>query len=123
MSYYVHNVPGRLRVKTPLVKGNPTRATQVEELLSSREGILSVVSNIVTGSVVINYDTTVIDETRILGLLESKGFFDPSRRVTADRVLDSAFSKGGQLVGKALLGIAMEVMFQGTPLSLLTVLI
>ena len=41
MSYYVHQVPGRLRIKSPSIKGNQKEAVVVEDLLKRMEGIKS----------------------------------------------------------------------------------
>lgn len=123
MSYYIHDVPGRLRVKTPSVKGNPAMALQVENLLSNRKGVLSVASNQTTGSVVIHYDTSVASKKEILEVLRERGHFDPSRAVTNEQVIEDSFSKGGKWLSRAILGLVVDRVFQGTPLSLLTVII
>jgi hypothetical protein len=31
MSFYIHDIPGRLRVKIPMIKGNPLRGLHVEK--------------------------------------------------------------------------------------------
>ena len=123
MSYYVHDVPGRLRVKTPAIKGNPARALQIEELLSKKEGVLSVVSNKTTGSVVINYDSDVLNKEAILDILTKRGHFDPSKVVTNDQLIEDTVSKSGKLVSKAVLGLLMDAAFGGTPLSVLTAIL
>ncbi len=50
MSYYVHHVPGRLRVKSPLIKNNETVAAAVKQLLRGVNGVDSVDVNLTTGS-------------------------------------------------------------------------
>jgi copper chaperone CopZ len=123
MSYYVHDVPGRLRVKTPSVKGNPVKALQVEGLLSGKKGVLSVASNQTTGSVVINYDTSVASKKEILEVLREGGHFDPSKAITNEQVIEDSFSKGGKWLSKAILGLVVDRVFEGTPLSLLAVIL
>jgi copper chaperone CopZ len=123
MSYYVHDVPGRLRVKTPSVKSNPAKALQIEDLLGSRKGVLSVVSNQTTGSVVINYDATVASKKEILEVLRERGHFDPAKAITNEQVIEDSFSKGGKWLSKAILGLVVDRVFEGTPLSLLAVIL
>ncbi len=48
MSYYVHNVPGRLRVKTPVIKSSELMAARVEQEVSSIDGVTAVTSRIKT---------------------------------------------------------------------------
>jgi len=123
MSYYIHNIPGRLRVKTPLVKGSPNTAQDVQRLLEAIEGIDSTAANTLTGSVVINYNSKTVDSGRILDILQQKGYFDISKVKTNDVYMQDAVSKAGGIIGKALVGLFLEKAFEGSALSLLTVLI
>ncbi len=123
MSYYVHHVPGRLRVKTPFIKKDPLVAGQIEKLLTSMPGITSVIANQLTGSVVVNFDSTILDPQRILDVLKLNGYFDPSKAVTSEQYIEEGLSKTSNLVGKALLGFFLEKAFEGSPLALLSVII
>ena len=75
MSYYIHSIPGRLRVKTPLVKGNQEKARDVEGLLNCFQGVDKASANPLTGSIVVNYDSTAVNDRSIIDLLEDKGYF------------------------------------------------
>jgi copper chaperone CopZ len=123
MSYYIHSVPGRLRVKIPFVKGNPNTAADVSRLLEKIDGIDSTAVNTLTGSVLINYDSKSVNSDKILNALTQKGYVDPSKTVTNDAYVQAAVSKAGGVVSKALLGIFLNMALEGSPLSLLTVLI
>ncbi len=123
MSYYVHDVPGRLRVKNPIMKGNQSMAREMEEFLKAMDGIHSVNANVVTGSVVVNYNTGSLNSGQILDSLSKKGHFDPSRVVTGDQYMQQKLSKTGEVIGRALLGIAIEKAFEGTPLALLSIVL
>lgn len=124
MSTYVHSVPGRMRVKIPHMKRNQSTAEELQTVLNQIEGIDSTALNTLTGSVVINYDVRLIGPNRILSALKDKGYVDPSQAiVTNDEVIESAVSKAGGVLGKALLGLLVEKTFEGSALSLLTVLI
>jgi copper chaperone CopZ len=123
MSYYIHNIPGRLRVKTPFIKGNPDAAEDLQRILSAIEGIDSTSVNTLTGSVVISYDTRYVDSSRILGMLNEEGYVDLTKAVSNDRYLETAVSKAGGVISKALIGMLLEEAFKGSALTLLTALI
>ncbi|MEA1990609.1 MAG: hypothetical protein U9N58_00205, partial [Thermodesulfobacteriota bacterium] len=102
MSYYVHSVPGRLRVKTPLVKRNRTSANHVEELMKQLTGVKSTAVNTATGSIVVYHCPKTISCDAILNTLENDGFFDRSKVISHDRYIHESASKAGQMVGKFL---------------------
>jgi len=123
MGYYVHDAPGRLRVKIPLAKKRPDTAQQIENLLKAIEGIDSTATNTTTGSVVINYNRKTLTSDRILSALNQKGWFDHTKMTRQDDVLQETVSKVGSVVSRALVGLVLEKTFEGSMLSLLTVLI
>ncbi len=123
MSYYVHNVPGRMRVKTPLAKNSSVTAAEIKDLLESMVGIDSTAVNTLTGSVVINYNSATVKSDDILALLHRKGYFDLSRAKTNEQCVQEAVSKAGGAIGKAIVSIALDKMFEGSALSFLTVLL
>jgi hypothetical protein len=55
MSYYLHDVPGRLRIKTPFIKGNEKLAKHVERFLEQINGIVSITTNPLTGTIIMVY--------------------------------------------------------------------
>lgn len=123
MGYYVHDIPGRLRVKIPLAKGRPDTAEEIEKLLKAIEGIDSTATNTTTGSVLINYNSKTLTSDQILGALNQKGWFDRSKVATHDDVFQETVSKVGSVVSQALVGLVVEKTFEGSMLSLLSVLI
>jgi hypothetical protein len=46
MSYYIHNVPGRLRIKSPIVRRNDNAASDIRKGLSEMSGIATVDINL-----------------------------------------------------------------------------
>jgi hypothetical protein len=92
MSYYMHEVPGRLRVRTPKVKNNKDAAQKVENLLLTMAGVGNVAFNLTTGSCLVSYDPTKARGDDILSLLTEKGYFDPSKAVTNDQCFHNAAS-------------------------------
>ena len=123
MSYYMHNVPGRLRVKSPLLKRNPAAADDVRKALSSIQGVATVDFNLVTGSLLVNYNHKTTRHVDIIGLLERRGYFDRRRAETNEGYIHAAAEKTGRFVGKAALGMAIEKAFEGSALSLISLLI
>ncbi|MGO9611517.1 MAG: HMA2 domain-containing protein [Dissulfurispiraceae bacterium] len=123
MSYYIHNVPGRLRVKTPIVKKNKDAADEIRKTLSTMSGIATVDINLTTGSILINYNPKTIQYKDIVSTLQRRGYFDMSRAITNDQYIVRAASQAGNVVGKALLGTFVEKALEGSALSLLTLLI
>ncbi len=123
MGCYVHDIPGRLRVKIPQAKGRPDTAQEIEKLLRDIEGIDSTASNTTTGSVVINYNSRTLSSDKILSALNQKGWLDRSKVATYDDVLQETVSRVGSVVSRALVGLVLEKTFEGSMLSLLSVLI
>ena len=74
MANYIHHVPGRLRVNTPVLKKNESRARQLKFYLEGMHGVLQAETSIVTGSVVIKYDTCLVSPAAILNSLRDLGY-------------------------------------------------
>ncbi|MEW6587299.1 MAG: HMA2 domain-containing protein [Nitrospirota bacterium] len=123
MSHYIHNVPGRLRVKSPVVKKNTDAAVEIRKILSAMNGIATVDINLTTGSVLINYNLAAVQYKDIVGMLQRKGYFDTSKAITNDQYIQRAASKAGNIVGKAIFGTFVEKAFEGSALSFITLLI
>ena len=123
MSYYIHNVPGRLRIKTPLIKKNQSIAEDVKNLLRPIIGISSTSFNLITGSIVINYDPKVITSKEIVSTLNYAGYFDLSKAVTNDEYIKTAAASMGQVVVKTLFGTFIESALEGSALSFIAVLV
>jgi len=119
----MHNVPGRLRVKSPLLKRNSAACDDIRKALSTIQGIAAVDFNLTTGSLLINYNHRTSKPEDIIGLLERKGYFDRTKATTNERYIHAAAEKTGRVIGKAALGMAIEKAFEGSALSLLAILI
>jgi len=123
MSYYVHQVPGRLRIKSPSIKNNQREAVVVENLLQEMEGIKSTSVSTLTGSVVVNYDSRMVTDQTIIARLTDLGHFNPAQAKTNDEYIQGAFSAAGEIVWKAFFGSFLDVALAGTPISFVSVLI
>ena len=123
MSYYIHDIPGRLRIKTQLIKKNQTIAEDVQNLLRPLIGISSTSVNLITGSIVINYDHKVITSKEIVNTLNYAGYFDLSKAVTNDEYIKTAATSMGQVVVKTLFGAFVDSALEGSALSLIAILV
>ena len=91
MSHYFHIVPGRLRIKSPPIKGKNSVA-DVERLLMTVHGINSFDINTLTGSILVNYNPKVVTSKKIISILRKAGYFDPSKAITNDHYIQTAVS-------------------------------
>ncbi|MGD8213039.1 MAG: hypothetical protein PVF32_24455, partial [Desulfobacterales bacterium] len=119
MSYYFHDVPGRLRVKIPILNGRPSRIRAVENLLLNLDGIEWIKTNPLTCSVVINYDPDLLDSKQILRLLIDHQYFDESNAITHDELVQNAAAKAGLKVGKVIFGWAVSKTLEANGFSML----
>lgn len=122
MNHYIHQIPGRLRIKSPILK-NEKYHREIRQLLSSLKGIEAADLNPTTGSVTILYDPAQVEGKEIERALQREGYFDRSRAITNDQYIHNAVSKAGHIVSRALFGSAAGVALEGTSLSFLSVLI
>jgi hypothetical protein len=123
MTYYVHNIPGRLRVKIPKIKSSEEKCQKVERLFRDFDGIENVAVNDITGSVVINYDSNITRPEEILEIFEENNYLDKSQVTTTDKYLQTAASKASQAVGRALFGWAVGRALEANGLSFLAILV
>lgn len=122
MQHYMHNVPGRLRVRNKIFK-HPRILNDVREFLSTFEGIETVDSNTSTGSITIYYDTAQINVKEIVHSLERLGYFDSARAMNNDQHIRQMVSKAGKVMSRSLFGNALGSAFEGTPLAYLALVI
>ncbi len=123
MSCYLHHVPGRIRIKTPTIKGCPETALELEKKVRAIYGVRDAIANTLTGSLLVNYDPDVIEARAILEVVAQELRLDMSLAEGHDRYMEEALSKTGEKFGKAVLGIALGWVFEGSPLGLLTAFI
>jgi hypothetical protein len=122
MNHYFHSIPGRLRVRTPLLKSTAVKKG-LDARLAGHDGIISVEHNPITGSVTMKYDTVRTNEKRLLGLLRDGGWFDPERAITNDQYVHRVVAKTTDIVSKAFCGSVVDSALAGTPLAALGLLI
>ncbi|MCX8027096.1 MAG: heavy-metal-associated domain-containing protein [Thermodesulfovibrionales bacterium] len=121
--YYIHNIPGRIRIKTPEIKNNRYKAEAVKQTLNAMRGVSVQDVNLLTGSVLVHYNTAVTDVRSIIDRLEKTGYFNTSLSVTNDDYVKTAATKVGNFAAKTIFGAALDTALAGTPLALITVFI
>jgi copper chaperone CopZ len=122
MEYYVHHVPGRLRVRIPAIRRNPGNAADIQCLLNI-PGVDNIKVNHLTGSVVVTFETGSITPEKLLAVLKQKGYYDDSRVVTCDEKIQRASTMAAAKVGRAVFGYAVGKALESSGLSLLAALI
>ena len=123
MNCYVHNVPGRLRLKNPSFKNSEVHYAVKMALVEMGHGIGTADFNTTTGSLLIHYNPAEIHHQDILRALERAGFYHPAKTVTNDQVVHQATSKAFNVVTKAVTGAFVKTALQGTGLSFLAILL
>jgi hypothetical protein len=72
--YLVHHLPGRLRLRSALLKGNARASEETQRHLAEIGGIRSASANPLTGSVLLEYDPEVIPPAKLIDLLAIHGY-------------------------------------------------
>jgi len=73
LGYFIHQSWGRIRIKIPALKNNHFKLSLVKQILSRLDGVKRVSSNLITGSIVINYDPCLVLPAKIINLFNSLG--------------------------------------------------
>jgi hypothetical protein len=123
VNHYYHEVPGRLRLKSPVLKGKQVLCKKIEDSIACIAGIQSVKASVVTGSVTIYYDQKVLSSGQIIDIVSEQGYFDRNKAITSDQYMNHSFEKIGQAIGKAVFGAMVEKTFEGSALSLVAALL
>jgi len=95
LSPYFHLLEGRLRIKVPLIKRSPVKATELEQLLQRMKGVAEVTANPTTGNILIFFDEEVINHQDILRRIARTGLFGNGRqtaRLSAARPINHSIS-------------------------------
>lgn len=77
MPSYIHHTPGRLRVRSQVIKRDEAAAGRARDILTAHPGIEGVETNPTTGSITIRYAASHMDGSRVLALLDGHGFLRP----------------------------------------------
>lgn len=70
MNYYIHHVPGRMRVRIPGLKSNVAAGQDLKRALIEVAGTSEVELNLLTGSVLVHYDRRRETAQAIMNVLQ-----------------------------------------------------
>ncbi|MGD9222218.1 MAG: hypothetical protein PVH22_03160 [Desulfobacteraceae bacterium] len=122
MEYYVHYVPGRLRVRIPEIRRDAAKAAKVNCLLDIY-GVDHIKVNHLTGSVLVTFDPCLTDKDELLVLLKDKELFDGSRAITCDEKIRRASDKAVSKFSRAIFGYAVSKALESSGFPLLAAFI
>jgi hypothetical protein len=118
MSYYIHHVPGRLRIKTARLRRAECQA-KLGKMLEELPGIDSHSHNGKIGSVLIHYDIEQLSADDILYHLYKAGCLDSAISATpAASAGGNLVKQAGALFGSALFGTLLRKSVETSVLSL-----
>jgi hypothetical protein len=120
--YFIHDIPGRLRVKIEYLKNHPERLKEVRDLLIAN-GVLSVRSNTLTGSTVVEYDPAVITSAHLLDILKQNGYAIDVHLAKANRKLRQDHEKIAMKAGRAAMSWLAGQVLEANGLSLIAAFI
>jgi len=121
--HYCHSIPGRLRVKIPLLKKNVPAAETFEKIVKRNQGVSSVSVNTVTGSAIVLYDYRATSPDELLAAMDGAGYLTRGKVISSDEYMRDAAVKAGEKVGKVILSVCLDQIFAGTSLSLITAIL
>lgn len=122
MEFYVHYVPGRLRVRIPELRRNAAMASEVNCLLEIY-GVERLKINQLTGSVVVTFDPGLTDMDELLTVLKERGLYDASRAITCDEKIQRASNKAATKFGRAVFSYAVGKALEARGFTLLAAFI
>jgi len=122
LSCDVHEVPGRLRVKIPALRGRPDGDEIVQTLFRGVEGIQTATFNRLTGSIVVRYAPGRIESGLILKILNDHKLLPEKKNAGGGRG-PSLTRQIGQYTAKELGRFLMAKTLERNGLGLLAALI
>lgn len=131
MTYYLHETPGRLRVRSPLFKQNPAENRRAVGVLSKLPGITNIATSSTTGSITIRYCQKTICPATIINSLSKHKFIygivalprrsrplPPSQPISLDRPQSIDVPRGLRLLhDPALTNAKVQRIHSTRPLS------
>lgn len=120
--YFIHDIPGRLRVKIEYLKNHPERLKELSDLLGAN-GVRSVKSNALTGSTVVEYDPNIITSRHLMGILKDNGYAIEARPAGATPGARGNGEEMALKVGKAALSWLAGQVLEANGLGLIAVFI
>jgi Heavy metal associated domain 2 len=125
---YVHHVPGRLRLQTPLLKGDRRAAAAALDKAVAIPGVSEARVSAVTGSLVITYDKQELRPAALWqslcdsGLVSGPSPIEDGAPVTRARI-GSASAVTATGLGRLVAGIIIESLLERSAVALVGALI
>jgi hypothetical protein len=116
---YIHDLPGRLRVRSATIKRNPREAQRIHAAVSAMEGVSAVEVNLRTGSLTVAYAIEETSSLRLLGALDGMGYTLP---VTSPRPSE-ALARVGERVVKVAVRVTIDALIERSAIALVRALI
>lgn len=123
MTCFVHHVPGRLRVKIAWLKHQEHQAEKIRNLFSGLYGIDNIAVNTLTGSVVLNYDSSLFSVDQLLNILKYNNVIDSNQRIIFEEPVSKRSTQMGMAIGKAVFSWAVGKALERSGLGFLAVFI
>ena len=101
MKYYIHSVPGRMRIESPVLHDNPVKAKEFETFIKRLKGISAIEIHASTGSAIIHFDEKINCE-QIIGILEKNGYFRLTEAETCDDRVEKTIEKVLEVAEKVI---------------------
>ena len=117
MSYYVHNIPGRLRVRSAQLKHHNCNATNLCTVLKTMDGVETTELNKKSGSLIVHYDPSQLTADDILYMTHKAGCLD--KIVSRAAQSQSSNTKAGAMIGNAIFGTVVKKSLEVSMFSLL----
>ncbi|HKN18751.1 MAG TPA: hypothetical protein VJW95_03065 [Dissulfurispiraceae bacterium] len=102
MEYYIHHVPGRIRIRTPFLRDKQQNIDQFTTNMRTISGMQSLKVNTATGSALLLYDEKKVNCEQLIGILEKYGYFNLAKSTTCDELIEHISEKA--------LGVAEEII-------------
>jgi len=123
---YIHHVPGRLRVRSGLVKRNEKHAVSATTWLRSLPGVSSAEANTLTGSLTLRYDPGSTSGDALLSALKGAGYLSEHHPTEAGVSRTPSLSLNSELgvrVAKAAAVYALEKVIETSVVALVSAIL
>jgi len=119
MGHYIHDLPGRLRIKVRAIKGREQDGALARAQIEALDGVFSARVSPVTGSILIHYDQQRRSSVSLLSCLEDLGWIGKQGL----RVASPAAAQGLQNLSDKVVDKLLESLVQRSAMALIAALI
>lgn len=128
MTPYVHHVPGRMRVRTPRIKGNTRNAERLRQTLGQLVGVTSIETNPLTGSAIISYSPQHVAPDHLVAVMKEHGYLDADFALDVKQAVTKPHGAGQSevtlnWVGKTVLSVLVEKVVERSASAVFAALI